>query len=361
MNNSFYSVEIDSVAKEQWHNIIIDFRDCTINQTWDFGAALAGERNLSHIVVRRQEKVCAAVQVRTRLVPVLGGGLAYVIGGPLWRKEGNDSELCDLGVALRFLREEYIIKRKMMLFIRPNIYTNDPKVEDLRALFRENGYRHQNSAQKTMIINLDAPIATLRKGLDQKWRNCLNKSERQGLELLEGDDESLFRSFKTLYLEMISRKKYENPVDIDRFGRAYLAITSRLRPRIVLCKFQGSTVAGGIFNVTGDTGTYLLGATNDLALKSCASYLLQWRIITWLKENGHLTYDLGGTDKLKAPGPYTFKVGLTGRNGMEVHRIGEYTSLGKSVGSFLVSMLLKAREMQSKIVSHSKYKREHKA
>jgi hypothetical protein len=354
MHDSIYSAEIDTVSKEQWHDLILNFRDCTINQTWDFGASLSGERNLSHFVLRRRGELCAAVQVRTKLVPGLGGGLGYVIGGPLWRKPRYDSELPDLGAALRILREEYTVKRKMMLFIRPNIYTSDPQIDCLKALFLENGFRRQDSPQKTMIVNLDAPLDAMRKGLDQKWRNCLNKSEKQGLELLEGDDESLFQSFRTLYLEMISRKKYENPVDIDRFGRAYLTITSRLRPRIILCKLQGSVVAGGIFNVTGDTGIYLLGATTDLGLKSCASYLIQWRVVNWLKDNDYRAYDLGGTDKLKAPGPYAFKAGLTGRNGAEVDRMGEYTSVGKSVGSVLALLFLKFREMRSRSPYHSK-------
>jgi hypothetical protein len=144
MHDTIYSTEIDTVAKEQWHDLILNFRDCTINQTWDFGPSLSGERNLSHFfILRRQGELCAAVQVRTKLVPGLGGGLGYVIGGPLWRKPGCDSKLPDLGAALRILGEEYTVKRKMMLFIRPNIYTSDPQIDCLKALFLENGFRRQ--------------------------------------------------------------------------------------------------------------------------------------------------------------------------------------------------------------------------
>ena len=43
-------------------------------------------------------------------------------------------------------------------------------------------------------------------------------------------------------------------------------------------------VAGIIGSAIGNTGIYLLGASNEIGMKNKGSYLLQWRMIKWLKQ-----------------------------------------------------------------------------
>ena len=62
----------------------------------------------------------------------------------------------------------------------------------------------------------------------------------------------------------------------------------------------------------GDSAIYLLGATSDDGLNAKGSYLLQWTLIQWLKENGVRWYDLGGIDPEGNPGVYYFKRGFSG-------------------------------------------------
>jgi lipid II:glycine glycyltransferase (peptidoglycan interpeptide bridge formation enzyme) len=82
--------------------------------------------------------------------------------------------------------------------------------------------------------------------------------------------------------------------------------------RILICKEGGIPVAGVVASALGDTAIYLLGATSDHGLNARGTYLLQWTLIKWLRENGVKWYDLGGIDPGRNPGVYHFKKGLSG-------------------------------------------------
>ena len=92
--------------------------------------------------------------------------------------------------------------------------------------------------------------------------------------------------------------------------QAHLAPAERLR--IFICLKDGAPVSGLVASKIGGTGIYLLGATNDVGMLHKGSYLLQWRVIEWLREEGADAYDLGGIDPQLNPGVYHFKAGLGG-------------------------------------------------
>jgi len=84
--------------------------------------------------------------------------------------------------------------------------------------------------------------------------------------------------------------------------------------RILICERQGVPVAGVVASGMGDTGIYLFGATTEEGMKSQGAYLLQWRVIEWLKTQGISRYDLGGINPETNPGVYSFKAGLAGKD-----------------------------------------------
>ena len=95
-----------------------------------------------------------------------------------------------------------------------------------------------------------------------------------------------------------------------------------LKPLIFICESEGKPLAGGVFSVNGQTGVYLLGATNEEGMKCKASYLVQWSAIEFLKEHGFGTYDLGGCNPNWDKGRYHFKKGVCGKNPALSSRIG---------------------------------------
>jgi lipid II:glycine glycyltransferase (peptidoglycan interpeptide bridge formation enzyme) len=94
--------------------------------------------------------------------------------------------------------------------------------------------------------------------------------------------------------------------------------------RIFLCQNNGISSAGVICATIGETGVYLFGATNDEGMTNKGSYLLQWKAIQWMKNNGCRYYNLNGINPEKNPGSYHFKAGLSGKNGNEVYYLGRF-------------------------------------
>lgn len=48
-----YDVEIDQVEKTEWSKLVQRFDDATIYQTWSYGLVRWGEKNLSHLVLKK--------------------------------------------------------------------------------------------------------------------------------------------------------------------------------------------------------------------------------------------------------------------------------------------------------------------
>ena len=82
--------------------------------------------------------------------------------------------------------------------------------------------------------------------------------------------------------------------------------------KIFLAIKDGETIAALVCSLLGETGIYLLGATNEKARELKAAYYLHWQTMLWLKENGARWYDLGGIDVDTNPGGYHFKSGFGG-------------------------------------------------
>ena len=218
------------------------------------------------------------------------------------------------------LRAEYAGKRRLFLRVLPDAFAGSPRAALFRAAFSEYETSPAQSpgADRTIVLNLAPSLEQLRKALDQKWRNQLNRAEKNGLVILEGRGSEHYGMFMKLYQEMRSRKKFDTTVDAEEFGRICDDLPEALKFRILICQDKGLAVSAIVCSAVGNMGIYLLGATNQAGLNSKGAYLLQWSMIKWLKENGFKYYDLGGIDPERNPGVYHFKKGFSGADATRI-------------------------------------------
>jgi lipid II:glycine glycyltransferase (peptidoglycan interpeptide bridge formation enzyme) len=166
-----------------------------------------------------------------------------------------------------------------------------------------------------------APAEVIRKQLDRKWRNHLNRSEKNGLLLEVADSREAYREFVELYKAMRERKPFKTSVDVGEFTRIQELLPDPARMQIFLAKRDGESNAALVGSLMGDSAIYLLGATNEKGRELKASYFLQWQAMLWLKQHGARWYDLGGIDREANPGGYDFKSRFGGRErtGIALH------------------------------------------
>ena len=336
-NSSFdYSVEIDRISKKEWETLMLQFRDATINQTWSFGAVLSGESNLSHLVLKRDNEVVAAAQIRIVTLPIFRAGIAYLAWGPMWQRRNKEVDLEDFRQIVKALRNEYAVKRGLLLRVLPNVFSNDANATTIGSIFVIASFRWRRSPHKTLFLDLTPSLESLRKELHPKWRNHLKQAEGNNLKLYEGSADELFDKFKAVYKEMRARKKYPHDIDIEKYATIQKVLPTVLKLKIVLGELDGKTIAGTVSSTIGDTAVSLLSATGDEGLKNRASYLVRWRTIQWLKEKGHRQYDLGGVDPDKVPTTYEFKARICGKQPRVYTRIGDFIACESLVSTLAV-------------------------
>jgi lipid II:glycine glycyltransferase (peptidoglycan interpeptide bridge formation enzyme) len=301
-------ISIKQLDQAAWQCIASRFADHNYRQSWHYGIAAARRRRAEseHVAVCRGDEVIALADVRIKRVPVLGGGLAYISGGPLVRRgETSDPELLDM--ALRALRDEYVQRRQLILHVAAPLGTDSRPFERAGLSKTERGKTY-----RTLLVDLSRPADAIRKSLAQKWRNGLNGAERNGLEIRCGSSTELLAEFCELFNRFRDRKHFD--LDIDPSFYLELQREDERCDRLVvsLCHHDGQLIAGHVASLLGDTSVYLFGATDDLGLKKKASYLLQWHAIQYAKAHGMRWYDLGGIDPDENPNVFHFKSGMGG-------------------------------------------------
>jgi hypothetical protein len=305
---------VEQISKQQWQILAPEFQDYNYRHLWEYGIALARRRGASceHVAVRRGDEFIALADVRIKRLPLLGGGIAYVSGGPLTRRAGAKPEN-SLSVALEALVAEYSHRRGCVLRILAPLGSSEWNTQAAEQ-FRATGFGRtlRSAAYRTLVVNIDRPLEVIRSGLAQKWRNCLNAAERNGLTLRSGSDDAIFSEFCELFRDFHSRKGFQVNLDADFYKDLQRDLDENERLRIILAEQNGRIVAGHVSSMLGDTCVYLLGASDEEGLKIKAAYLLQWNAILTAKASGMSSYDLGGIDPHQNPNVYHFKAGLRG-------------------------------------------------
>jgi hypothetical protein len=328
--------EFDGADRHSWCELMQAFRDANIYQTWSYESVRSNPRNVIRMVLRRGDAVLAAAQARVVRLPGMAAGIAYVRWGPMWRPMRLAEDPAVFRQAVRALREEFSRRRGLVLRLYPLAHRG--RDAEVAAILQEEGYRLHGSGgrERTLIIDLRAPLDELRSALDQKWRNCLNRAERSSLELVSGTEEWLFDEVAAMYREMASRKGLDKANDIGHLKRVQHDPPPSTKLRVILARRDGVPCAGAIFGTVGDTGLYVRGATSDAGLKTKASYLVQWAFVQWLKEHGFREYDLNGISPDANPGTYHFKRGLAGRRGSDVEFLGRFQIADNALSSWIV-------------------------
>jgi len=335
MLDSAWQVEVDRATPAEWTQMLDLFDDANLYQTWSYGGVRWGEKDLSHLVLKRGGEVLGMAQIRIVRPTRFKFGMAYLRWGPLCERRGRP---IDTEVAMqmaRVLDEEYVVKRRLLLRVLPNAFVGSPRAAAIESAFC--GFTREplvaDNTYRTFILDLAPPLEELRKGLDKKWRNQLTSSEKKGLHVVAGSGSDAYRTFCQIYGQMRERKTFETSVDVEEFGRIQQDLAESHRMRVLICEDNGVAVAGLVASAMGDSAIYLLGATSDSGLNSKGAYLLQWTLIKWLKENGIKWYDLGGIDPERNPGVYHFKRGMSGT---DVSQINPLVACNSFVSSAMV-------------------------
>lgn len=191
-----------------------------------------------------------------------------------------------------------------------------PEIEDTpvaRKMVESAGFVRVGEGYQTFLLDLDMPQEAIRTRLDQKWRNILNRAERERDVSVEWDHEARqLPWFIKVYEQDKRRKNYDGPS--PQFLATLAPLLSSSGDMMIGRVMQnGTAISAALIVRHGDSATYLAGWTGETGRAVGAHHLLMWSACDMLKNKNVTIFDLGGFNEQDAKGIKHFKEGMGGR------------------------------------------------
>lgn len=247
--------------------------------------------------------------VQTLEISLLGGLIHTFIldRGPLWFEGYGSQEH-----VLAFFKE--INRRYPRRFGRKRRLI--PEVsQNLGINFGALGYRtvSETNPYQTIWMDLTPEPETLRASLKQKWRNSLNKAERQGLKFDTALEPQALLRFLQDYEAQQTARSYRNisakdlPIFLEEFAKDQTVLLAQAY------KKKDAPLAQALIFLHGRSATWQIGTVSNAGRDLCANHFLLWHVISTLRAQGINDFDLGGVNDEDAAGIRNFKTGLGGQ------------------------------------------------
>lgn len=179
--------------------------------------------------------------------------------------------------------------------------------------------RDKIPAYQTHLVDLSGNKDILRKNLHQKWRNVLNRAERENLEIIQDWNGDGLGPLLKHYMTDRLQKKYAGAS--PKFLSALVQFTVPRQECLILHAAEDNEIIASIMVfLHGHGATYQLGWTTPYGRNKGAHHRLLWEAMTILKSRGVTTMDTGGFNENTA-GIKQFKDGLGGH---AIALIGNY-------------------------------------
>jgi hypothetical protein len=258
MSTPPYHIEIDNIDRIRWNSLLCEFSDASLYQAWEFAGLLSWTKDMGHVVLKSGDAIVGCCQLRLRHFPFIKAGIADISAGPLCVKKGGQFNPEAFLYLLRKIKEEYGIRRGYMLRIWP--YVTGEQKEVVREFLESEGFRVSKIGRpyRTFRIDLSPSLEDLRLNLVQKWRNYVNKAEKNDLKIIEGTSDDLFGIYIGLAEEMCKRKKITIRVNYHQYREIQKRLPDALKMRVMVCESSGNPMGAIVCSTIGDTGIYLL-------------------------------------------------------------------------------------------------------
>lgn len=280
-------------------------QDGTLQQAWDYGAALEqlGLR-VERALVRDSDgaALVAAQFICRRMALYLN--LASCARGPVWSPRADGALRAQV---LRLLR-----KTLPLGALRVPLFSFESSAEALPA-GQTRGLSRVMTGYSTVMLDITQEEPALRAQLEGKWRNRLVKALAQPkLQVHAAPSPSRLQWL----LEREEQQRQERHFGglPARFVEAYVAQGGKNRPNFVVgwAEHGRQTVAAMLFLLHGPRATYHIGWASDEGRELNAHNAVLWKSLPVLRSHAVRTLDLGGVNTRDLAGISRFKLGTGG-------------------------------------------------
>ena len=278
-----------SFSAEEWDQILSAFPGFNLLQSFAYGEVKKTEGWLVERKLFWDGNECVGgFQAVIRKIPFLEKGLVWLNRGPLAANSLILNEMLDL---IKVSYSGYYIRVAI------------PYAADITG-FSETSRLGWASGK----LDLRQELSVLRKNLKQKWRNLLNKAEKNNIEIRFSEEFLNFIQVQTCFL---AEKNFSTNLQPEFLQNLQYLLPESNKMQAVNAYHDNEIVAGVLLIRYGDVIEYLAGNLSDKGRELGCGQLLLWQAINLAKNSGALELDLGGMDELRTPpGIYHFKSGI---------------------------------------------------
>jgi len=243
------------------------------------------------------------------------GTFLFVPHGPIMKFDVRSSKL---EVLRNFLNElKKLAKKEKCDFIRiaPILEKNE---EDER-IFKELGFREAPThihPEITWELDISKSEDEILKGMRKTTRYLIRQAlKNKEIEILKSEKIEDLEEFNKIYQETAKRHHFV-PFSFDYLENEFLAFKDDKQILIILGKYKGEVVSGGVFVFWQNIGFYHHGASSQKYPKIPVSYLVIWEAIKEAKNRGCEKFNFWGiaplkNSKFQIPNPKHPWAGLT--------------------------------------------------
>jgi len=333
--------KVVNIKDTEWDKFINSFRDANLYQTSAFVKYSKGGEKPEKFILYENSNPVASALIRIKTFPFLSKGIAYIRWGPLWRKFDCENNLNILSNILSSLKNEYSIKRNLLLRITSNLVESGNA--NYSEVFKDHGYTLNQDIDKyrTLILTLNSSNEEIKNNFVKDWRRRLRRGFEKGLQVRFGTSNEYFHIFSRLYHETRSRKSFKEYVSPEMILKVQNELCDENKMNVLICSFDGEDIAAFVIAALGESGLALLAGSSQKGLKLSGSIMLHWNTIEWLKANNFKYYDLGGIDPQNNYSVYRFKKGSGAR---DINFIGTYENCESYISKYLINTMQKVKK-----------------
>ncbi len=276
-----------------------------LQQSWTYGEALTslGVTMLRAMVWQDDRLVAIAQFMCKRMLGYIS--LASCTRGPVFHPDVSPVQRAEI---YQRLRKSVPLPHLKVLLFSPDRTVDQVDRAETRGMSRVmTGY-------STVLLDLKAPLPTLKAQLEGKWRNRLSKALSNDKIRLHVQP-SLKRCDWLLGKELDQREAKKFHGLPTEFVQAYIAAAADHRQAFVLAHAElgKNTIGGMLFLIHGRVASYHMGWADEEGRRLNAHNALLWQAMAYLQGQGIAVLDLGGVNTHDLPGISRFKLGTGGR------------------------------------------------
>ncbi|PCJ97047.1 MAG: GNAT family N-acetyltransferase [Zetaproteobacteria bacterium] len=307
-NQNICEIEWGTLSVSEWDTHFCNVKRANLLQSLDYAHTMArlNHQQVRHGVIKINGDTAGLVQV-------LEAGLfrnavhgVLLDRGPLWFD--SYGSVHDFDLFLSAFSKQFPKRFGRRIRFLPEM----ENTEEIRRVLQKYGYKPASKkGYQTIWLDISRDLDVLRKKLKKKWRNKLNKSEKNGLSIVWSDKGAYFPWLIQHYTEDKLLRKYDGPAPKLVASLAY-EFSRGQNMLIGAALLDGEPIAAILIFKHGFSATYQIGYTTEMGRNKCAHHLLLWTALAQLKERNINDFDLGGVNDKSAKGVKIFKEGLGG-------------------------------------------------